>query len=375
MLSRTDTKISTEGIESIDLYRAVIESAAEAVWITDMTGRVAIANAAARDLVGLGPDDHPMLRELLLSGHLRTVDGRTVEHGQGPTSRALRGEVVHGEYSFYHARTRADTTVRVTSAPVRDAGGAIRGAVVLMHDITDLRKAEREKEDFLSIVTHELKTPLTPLKSVAQLMRMRMRKAQRGERELDLDGLDKGLATIERQVDRMDRLVTDLLEVSRIGRGRFEMRPAPFDLARLAREVIQRWTESTAEEGRHRFAVDAPQALPMTGDQQRVEQVLMNLVGNAVKYSPRGGLVSLRIECPDGEARVSVSDEGIGIPAEEIPRLGREPFVRGRRAQGYAGVGIGLYLSRLIAEGHGGRVELRSEGDDRGTTAILILPR
>jgi len=113
----------------------------------------------------------------------------------------------------------------------------------------------------------------------------------------------------------------------------------------------------------------------MTGDQQRVEQVLMNLVGNAVKYSPRGGRVSLRLECPDREARLSVTDEGIGIPAEEIPRLGQEPFVRGRRAQGYAGVGIGLYLSRLIAEGHGGRIEAESAGDDKGTTARLILPR
>lgn len=241
--------------------------------------------------------------------------------------------------------------------------------------IEAIRNAERKQEKFLSDVTHELKTPLTPLKSIAQLMRVRIRKARRGERELDLDALERSLATIERQVDRMDRLINDLLEVSRIGRGRFELRPAPFDLATVVRDVVQRWTEATVEEGRHRFAVDAPAVLPITGDQQRVEQVLMNLVGNAVKFSPRGGLVSLAVEIPDREVSVSVRDEGVGIPAEEMERLGREPFVRGRRAEGYAGVGIGLYLSRLIAEGHGGRLELESDGDEQGTTARLILPR
>lgn len=238
-----------------------------------------------------------------------------------------------------------------------------------------IRKVEREKEEFLSIVTHELKTPLTPLKSVAQLMRLRMRKARRGEKELDLDALDSGLATIERQVDRMDRLVTDLLEVSRAGRGRFVLRPAPFDLAALARDVVQRCTEAAAEEGRHTFEVDAPPSLSIDADQQRVDQVVVSLVSNAVKFSPRGGTVRVRLWQDDGRASLSVHDEGIGIPAEELPAMGREAFTRGRRAEGYAGVGIGLYLSRLIAEAHGGRLELESSGDDKGTTATLVLPR
>jgi signal transduction histidine kinase len=238
-----------------------------------------------------------------------------------------------------------------------------------------IAKAEREKEEFLSIVAHELKTPLTPLKSVAQLIRMRLRKARAGERELDLDTLERNLATIERQVDRMDRLVSDLLEVSRIGRGTFLLDPEPFDLAVTTRGVVQRWIEATAEEGRHRVVLESPATLSVTGDRARIEQVLMNFVGNAVKFSPRGGTVAVRVAADDGTATVSVRDEGIGIPANELPRLGREAFVRGARAQGYAGVGVGLYLARLIAEGLGGRVELESEGDDKGTTARLILPR
>jgi signal transduction histidine kinase len=235
-------------------------------------------------------------------------------------------------------------------------------------------KAHREKEEFLSLVTHELKTPLTPLKTVAQLIRSRLRKARSGERPLDLDALERNVVTIERQVDRMDRLVTDLLEVSRIGQGRFELRPGPFDLAAAVRDVVQRWREATADEGRHRFDLAGPESVPLTADRQRVEQVLMNLVGNAVKYSPRGGEVRVRLDRQNGHAVVAVSDDGIGIAADEIGTMGQVPFERGRRAHGYAGVGVGLYLSRLIAEGHGGQIELESEGEDKGTTVRLVLP-
>lgn len=230
-------------------------------------------------------------------------------------------------------------------------------------------------DDFISVVAHELKTPLTPLKSVAQLVRLRMRKARSGEKPLDMDALEKSLATIERQVDRMDRLVTDLLEVSRIGRGTFQLRRAEFDLAASVRSVAQKWTEATAEEGRHSVDVDAPAALPVNADQARVEQVLHGLIGNAVKFSPRGGRIGVRLESSGGEACVTVTDEGIGIPADEIGAMGGTAFVRGRRAEGYAGVGAGLYLARLIAEGHGGRLELASGGDDQGTTAKLIIPQ
>lgn len=239
----------------------------------------------------------------------------------------------------------------------------------------EVRRIEREKEEFLSIVAHELKTPLTPLKSVAQLIRMRLRRARAGERELDLESLERDLATIERQVDRMDRLVTDLLDVSRIGRGRFELVPEPMDLAGVVREVVQRWTEATAEEGRHRFEIEAPPRLELEADPQRVEQVVANLVGNAVKYSPHGGTVWVRVEERPAEAVVTVRDEGIGIAEDELDVIGREPFARGRRAHGFAGVGVGLYLSRLVAEGHGGRIEIESEGENTGTTARFILPR
>jgi len=133
-------------------------------------------------------------------------------------------------------------------------------------------------------------------------------------------------------------------------------------------------TEATAEEGRHGIDVDAPAALPVNGDQARMEQALHGLIGNAVKFSPRGGRIGVRLEAGPDEVCLTVSDEGIGIPADEIGAMGGKAFVRGRRAEGYAGVGAGLYLARLIAEGHSGRLGLASGGEDRGTTAELIIP-
>ena len=244
-----------------------------------------------------------------------------------------------------------------------------------MHDLTVEREAERQKDEFLSIVSHELKTPLTPLKALAQLLRLRLRRHREDGRALDLDSLEANLKTIERQVDRMSGLVNDLLVVSRAGQGRFELQPQEFDLVPTVRDVVHRCSEIAAEDGSHRFIVEAPDSLLITGDSMRIEQALTNLVANAVKYSPSGGDVRVTLAQQDGRASVTVTDQGIGIDAAEIPGLGK-PFARGsRRAQTFSGMGIGLYLARLVAEGHGGSIALNSAGDDKGTTVTLELPR
>jgi signal transduction histidine kinase len=241
--------------------------------------------------------------------------------------------------------------------------------------LTQQRESERQTDEFLSIVSHELKTPLTPLKALAQLLRLRLRRHRQDARPLDLDSLDTNLRTIERQVDRMTGLVNDLLEVSRAGQGRFELQPQDFDLVPVIQEVVQRHREIAAEDGRHTFDVSAPGSLVITGDSMRIEQAVTNLIGNAVKYSPSGGPVRVALEPHDDAVTMTVSDQGIGIAADELPTLFR-PFARGsRRARTFSGMGIGLYLARLVAEGHGGSLALASPGEDKGTTVTMELPR
>jgi signal transduction histidine kinase len=247
-------------------------------------------------------------------------------------------------------------------------------AIVNARLVTQLHDVDAEREQFLSIVSHELRTPLTPLKALAQLQLARLRRSRDRGTPMDLEALERNLESIERQVDRMNGLVNDLLSVSRAGKGTLEMDRAPFDLALEIRDVVGRYVAATREEGRHSFAVDSPETLTYDGDQGRIDQLLMNLVGNAVKYSPRGGLIDVRLAPQNGMAEIAITDQGIGIASEDLVRLGGA-FTRGAgRAATFAGMGIGLHVAKLVAEAHGGSLQLESPGEDRGTTVRVRLP-
>jgi signal transduction histidine kinase len=239
--------------------------------------------------------------------------------------------------------------------------------------VAERRRTEQE-EEFLSILAHELRTPLTPLKALAQLLVSRIRRSRERGQTLDLEMMERNLVSIERQVDRMNGLVGDLLSISRAGRGRLEMDKAPFDLAATVRDTVEQSVAANREEGRHTFTVDAPASLQITGDRARIEQILLNLIANAVKFSPRGGEVRVKLERHEGNAEIVIVDQGIGISAEDLPRLGGA-FTRGTgKAATFAGMGIGLHVAKLMAEAHGGSLKLESEGDDRGTTVRVTLP-
>jgi signal transduction histidine kinase len=240
--------------------------------------------------------------------------------------------------------------------------------------VTQLRDTDEEREQFLSIVSHELRTPLTPLKALAQLQLARLRRSQERGTPMDLEALERNLESIERQVDRMNGLVNDLLSVSRAGHGQLDMERAPFDLAAEVRDVVGRYVAATREEGRHSFTIDSPETLTYDGDQTRIDQLLMNLVGNAVKYSPRGGRVAVQLARQNGAAEIAISDQGIGIPAVDLSRLGGA-FTRGvGKAATFAGMGIGLHVAKLVTEAHGGSLQLESAGEDKGTTVRVRLP-
>jgi signal transduction histidine kinase len=287
-------------------------------------------------------------------------------------SIAREGELLGALHIYTRDPTRDFDEIDRDLADILAAQVAV--AITNARLFTQLQEMDEEREQFLSIVAHELRTPLTPLKALAQLQLARLRRSQERGQPMDMDAFARNLESIERQVDRMNGLVNDLLSVSRAGHGRLEMDRAPFDLAAEVRDVIGRYVAATREEGRHSFAVDAPETLTYDGDQSRIDQLLMNLVGNAVKYSPRGGQVAVQVARQNGAAEIAISDQGIGIPADDMTRLGGA-FTRGvGKAATFAGMGIGLHVAKLVAEAHGGSLRLESPGEDKGTTVRVRLP-
>jgi signal transduction histidine kinase len=368
----TNSRLYAEAVAQQDLHRHLLDALGDGVVIGWPSGRYE-ANPRAREILGVG--DFETLADLRAAVDVKDlITGESVAAGAYPLDRALRGDKAKGEFFVTRPKTGERRELEVSATPVHGANGEVVAGVVTLHDVSELLASEREREQFLSIVSHELRTPLTPLKALAQLVRSRMRRAQKQGTELDMESLDRNLAGIERQVDRMNGLVNDLLSVSRAEKGSLRMERVPYDLAVVLREVVQRYIDATLEEGRHTFTIDGPTTLPAHGDQSRVEQLFMNLVGNAVKYSPTGGQVRVALAANDRSAEIAIADDGIGIPADDLPKLGH-PFVRGSgRAGTFAGMGVGLYVARIVAEAHAGSLSLESDGDGKGTTVRVRLP-
>jgi signal transduction histidine kinase len=254
--------------------------------------------------------------------------------------------------------------------PERNERGRITGWIITATDIDNQKRAEEElarasaaKDAFLAAASHELRTPLAAAKMQVQL-------AQRKFGAELSDGPRRALEGLDRQVDRMTKLVSDLLDVSRLLTGRLSLEVEEFDLVPLLRTICERLQALSTE---HRLRLETPETLPMRGDPGRIEQVVTNLVSNAIRYSPQGGAVELRAWSDAGNVLLQVRDQGIGIPAEKLPVI----FERFGQAHGarYGGLGLGLTISQGIIEQHGGRIWAESLGvEGEGSTFHVCMP-
>jgi PAS domain S-box-containing protein len=234
----------------------------------------------------------------------------------------------------------------------------------------EAQEAVRIREEFLSIASHELKTPLTTVKGYSQILGRMLRRDK-----LDKDRLTRLTDQLQEQLSRFETLIADLLDVSRIQQRGLELRPEPTDLVELARMVVSRFEYPAEPDQQHAFVVDGPDELHGIWDPDRLDQVLTNLISNAVKYSPDGGEVRVEISMQSGDyVELAVCDEGIGIPEDEQPQLFR-PFARSETVQrAINGVGLGLYISQQIVNRHGGLIWLESE-PGKGSRFVLQVPR
>jgi signal transduction histidine kinase len=330
-----------EQAESAALVAAMVEG----VLAADRRGRILTANPAARRLLGYGAEARlPDLPQLFRARSAREIV-RVV--GEGASVEAEEVEI-------------DGRTLMVSARPLPSGG-----AILVLHDQTEVRRLEAVRRDFVANVSHELKTPLTSISGYAET--------------LLADGTDEAtsrrfLGTILSNAQRMQRLVDDLLDLSRIESGRWQPALAAIDLANIATEV---WGDFTgrAAEGAVSLAIRIdPGAARVMADPEGVRLVLRNLFDNALRYTPAGGTITLRGRSEDGGTTVQVEDTGSGIPREHLPRI-FERFYRvdPSRSRAEGGTGLGLAIVRHTVEAHGGRVWAESHLGE-GTTVSCWFP-
>jgi signal transduction histidine kinase len=267
---------------------------------------------------------------------------------------------VLGEEQLVRHDDGTELPIIANVAPVLDPDGQLAAVTMVFQDISSIREMDRLKDEFLAITGHELRTPVAGIRGIAQLL-------QRRGRQLDGDAVAGALAALTDQADYMARLVDELLDVSRLRTNRLPMEIASVDIAPILHAAVR------AIQPQREIRVEASPPIQVLGDADRLLQVFTNLLDNAVKYSQPGTPVDLEAHARNGEARITVRDRGIGVPAEARQHL-FERFYRAENASLQAGgLGLGLYLCREIIERHNGTIELSSEVGE-GSAFSVTLP-
>jgi PAS domain S-box-containing protein len=349
--------------EEASKRQAILESIAEGVMVADARGEVIMMNAAAERILGLR-------REEVLGRPIRHFTGlygpawqewmasmrRWLSAPQGqPPALFMRHELEpEGRFITVHA------------APVM-MGTEFLGTVSVFRDITAEVEADRAKTEFISTVSHELRTPMTSIKGYVDLLLM-------GSAGSLSETQQRFLQIVRANADRLRTLVDDLLDISRIESGRLQLdlRPVPLE---SAVEAVVASFKARVDEKRQQIEVELPDHLPLVmADNDRLIQILMNLVSNAHKYTPEGGQIRIRARLQEEMIRVEVQDTGIGIPPEALPRI-FERFYRvdDPRVQETSGAGLGLSIVRTLVELHGGQIGVESEVG-KGSTFYFTLP-
>lgn len=363
--ARLYTQLETERT----LLSMIVENSGNGVMILDAERRVLVVNQVLADLLEKRPEELVGLlcHEVLPLDNVQGTDLCQPDEALEFTT----SEVRRCEGDLNHPG-RKRVTLTITYTPLFDEANRLVNIIISAQDITRFREEEEMKNTFSSIISHELKTPVALIKGYAQTL-------ARPDAHWDAETARQSLQIIEEEADRLEALINNLLDASRIQAGGLKLDLDEVDIEKLSRKVADAYRTQTTT---HKIEVDFPEKLPLIwGDEERLRQVLTNLMGNAIKYSPNGGRIRLGgwqdfRDRPSGVRRVVlyVADEGIGIPAQELPHI-FERFYRVdtslRRTA--PGAGLGLYLCKAIIDAHSGQIWVRSE-PEKGTTFFIGLP-
>ena len=339
--------------------QAILDAAGEGVFVTDVDGRIEYMNPAAEEMTGYRLEE---LRGQRLWE--RAADQEQTERMR-PMAEALRREEAWRGEARLRRKDNFIFDAALIVAPIPGEKGPY-GYVAIVEDITPIRELERTKSQFITNISHEFRTPLATAKLYAELARRQP------------DRQARSLHALDAELDHLTALVEDILEVARIDAGRLDLQPRVISLNDLVTSAVERHQPLAEEKGLHieRHLAEAEPVVKV--DPQRIEQVLDNLLGNAIRYTPSGGRIAVSTGTTETEGRpwatFTVSDTGIGIPEDELPHI-FERFFRGKepRRMQVSGTGLGLSIVKEIVERHCGFVTVESEGG-KGSAFTVWLP-
>ena len=351
-----------------EMFRLLVENVRDyAIFMLDPNGIVASWNTGAQHIKGY-------TREEIVGKHFSTVYTPDAIARRWP-QHELAVARDQGRFEDEGWRLRKDGTTfwaNVVITPVYDEKRELRGFAKITRDLTtrrkveELQRTERQMNEFLGMLAHELRNPLAPIRNALDI-------AARKADDLETAAWARGI--IDRQTEHLSRLVDDLLDVSRITRGQVKLRRQPTDLGATIAHVVDAFTPAAAER-RHTIAVTAPSApLTAAADPTRVAQILSNVLGNAIKYTPDGGHINVDAKAANEMASIAVTDTGIGMAADLVPRI-FDLFVQGERGldRREGGLGVGLTIARRLTEMLGGTLTASSAGPGLGSRFMIELP-
>ncbi|MBI2953868.1 MAG: PAS domain S-box protein [Chloroflexi bacterium] len=345
---------------------ATISAIPDGLLIFDETGEVTRINPAAEESTRFSSEELrlPFDERLTLLG-IEASDGRPFPREELAHKRALRGETVRGILVAIHPpRTGKTLWLSVSSAPIRAPDGRLMGAVVVSTDITEVHELQEWLQDLIRTVSHDLRNPLMVIQGQAQLLARSLERAGLTGAEL------RSAEAIVTGAKRMNAMIQDLVESARLESGQLDLHMRPVQLNAYVADLLDR-ARGVLDVGR--VKVEIPQDLPqIAADPDRLERILMNLLSNALKYSAPETQVLIRATRIDTEVTISISDRGVGIAPEDLPHI-FERFYRVKGARKAEGLGLGLYITKILVEAHGGRVWVESDVG-KGSNFYFTLP-
>ncbi|MBI4310900.1 MAG: GAF domain-containing protein [Chloroflexi bacterium] len=344
---------------------AVLNSMAEGIYTLDADWRITRINPHAAQMIGKKPGDLVGMRCWEAFAY-QTTNGGSICQTSCPARQAIVAEKSGYVMEAVLPLSERNIPVALLADTIRDKDGRVMGIVESVRDISQRKEVDELRDSIISLVSHELRTPLSHIKGFSSSL-------LQPDVQWDEDTKADFIRSIDREADRLSRLVSDLLDMSRLESGRTVMRPEPVEANGLVQSAVERTAGALRD---HVVEIAVPKSLPRIAvDPSQTERVLENLLENAAKYSPHGTQITVTAGVESGYLLLGVQDQGIGIPAKDRERIFQK-FVRLEQDKAFRspGTGLGLSICKSIVEAHGGRIWVEENEGGRGSIFYVTLP-